>query len=128
MCKKDLEINGVFIPKGTAVMVPSFALHRDAKYWPKPDEFQPERFSKKNKENIDPYIYMPFGNGPRNCIGMRFALMNMKLALIRVLQNFSFHTCKETQIPLTLGTEAILQPEKPIILKVVTRDETIRGA
>ncbi|KAM6157324.1 cytochrome P450 3A14-like [Erethizon dorsatum] len=128
MSKKDFEINGVFIPKGTVVMVPSFALHRDSKYWPEPDEFHPERFSKKNKENIDPYIYMPFGNGPRNCIGMRFALMNIKLALIRVLQNFSFHPCKETQVPLILGPQALLQPEKPIILKVVSRDETIRGA
>ncbi|XP_021108186.1 cytochrome P450 3A14 [Heterocephalus glaber] len=128
MCKKDVEINGMFIPKGTVVMVPTFALQKDSKYWPEPDEFHPERFSKKNKENVDPYIYMPFGNGPRNCIGMRFALMNMKLALIRVLQNFSFQPCKETQIPLILATEGILKPKKPIILKVVSRDETIRGA
>ncbi|XP_010611147.1 cytochrome P450 3A14 isoform X1 [Fukomys damarensis] len=126
MCKKDVKINGVFIPKGTAVMVPMFVLQRDSKYWPEPDKFHPERFSKKNKENIDPYIYMPFGNGPRNCIGMRFALMNMKLALIRVLQNFSFHPCKETQIPVTLGRKILLKPEKAIILKVLPRDEAIR--
>lgn len=126
MCKKDVEINGVFIPKGTVVTVPMFVLQRDSKYWPEPDKFHPERFSKKNKESIDPYIYMPFGSGPRNCIGMRFALMNMKLALIRVLQNFSFHPCKETQIPVTLGKEIVLKPEKAIILKVVPRDEAIR--
>ncbi|NP_001166588.1 cytochrome P450 3A15 [Cavia porcellus] len=128
MSKKDFEINGMSFPKGTLVMIPSFALHRDSKYWPEPDEFRPERFSKKNKENIDPYIYMPFGNGPRNCIGRRMALMNLKLALIRLLQNFSFYPCKETQIPLRLSSEALLQPEKPLILKVVSRDETIRGA
>ena len=56
------------------------------------------RFSKKNKDSINPYTYLPFGTGPRNCIGMRFALMNMKLALVRVLQNFSFKPCKETQV------------------------------
>ena len=56
------------------------------------------RFSKENKGSIDPYVYMPFGNGPRNCIGMRFALMNMKLALTKLLQNFSFQPCKETQV------------------------------
>ncbi|XP_063089583.1 cytochrome P450 3A15 isoform X1 [Cavia porcellus] len=128
MSKKGFEINGMSFPKGTLVMIPSFALHRDSKYWPEPDEFHPERFSKKNKENIDPYIYMPFGNGPRNCIGRRMALMNLKLALIRLLQNFSFYPCKETQIPLRLSSEALLQPEKPLILKVVSRDETIRGA
>uniref|UniRef100_A0A8C0WB05 Cytochrome P450 3A n=1 Tax=Castor canadensis TaxID=51338 RepID=A0A8C0WB05_CASCN len=128
LCKTDVEINGVFIPKGTVVMVPSYALHRDPKLWQEPDEFHPERFSKQNKDSIDPYIYMPFGNGPRNCIGMRFALMNMKVALVRVIQNFTFKTCKETQIPVKLGKQGLLQAEKPIVLKVVPRDGIISGA
>uniref|UniRef100_A0A452RF28 unspecific monooxygenase n=1 Tax=Ursus americanus TaxID=9643 RepID=A0A452RF28_URSAM len=98
MCKKDVEISGVFIPKGTLVIVPTFSLHRDLDLWPEPEEFHPERFSKKNKDSINPYTYMPFGTGPRNCLGMRFAIMNMKLALVRVLQNFSFQPCKETQV------------------------------
>ncbi|XP_055454671.1 cytochrome P450 3A9-like isoform X2 [Psammomys obesus] len=124
VCKTDVEINGVFIPKGTVVMVPMFALHKDPKYWPEPEEFRPERFSKKNQDSINPYTYLPFGNGPRNCIGMRFALMNMKVALVRLLQNFSFQPCKETQIPLTFSKQGLLQPEKPVFLKVVSRDET----
>ncbi|ELW64871.1 cytochrome P450 3A4 [Tupaia chinensis] len=128
VCKKDVEINGLFIPKGVIVMIPSFALHRDPKYWPEPEEFRPERFSKKNKDNVNPYIYMPFGTGPRNCIGMRFALMNIKLALTRVMQNFSFKPCKETQIPLKLNKQGLIQPEKPIVLKVELRDATISGA
>uniref|UniRef100_A0A2K6MQ92 Cytochrome P450 3A n=1 Tax=Rhinopithecus bieti TaxID=61621 RepID=A0A2K6MQ92_RHIBE len=110
VCKKDVEINGIFIPKGVVVMIPSYVLHHDPKHWTEPEKFLPERFSKKNKDNIDPYIYTPFGNGPRNCIGMRFALMNMKLALIRVLQNFSFKPCKETQnitLLCSLNTEAV---------------------
>jgi cytochrome P450 family 3 subfamily A len=56
------------------------------------------RFSKENKGSIDPYLYMPFGIGPRNCIGMRFAFMTMKLALTKVMQNFSFQPCQETQV------------------------------
>uniref|UniRef100_A0A8C4LX98 unspecific monooxygenase n=1 Tax=Equus asinus asinus TaxID=83772 RepID=A0A8C4LX98_EQUAS len=127
-CKKDVELGGVFIPKGTVVMVPSFALHRDTELWPQPEEFHPERFSKENKDGINPYIYMPFGNGPRNCIGMRFALMNMKVAVVRVLQNFSFKPCKETQIPMKLVTYGFLQPEKPIVLKVESRAGTVSGA
>nr|XP_044998606.1 cytochrome P450 3A9-like isoform X3 [Jaculus jaculus] len=126
--KADVEINGVFIPKGTVVMIPSYALHRDPMCWPEPEEFRPERFSKKNKDNINPYIYMPFGNGPRNCIGMRFALMNMKLALVKILQNFSFQPCKETQIPLKIGKQGLLQAEKPIVLKIVSRDGLISAA
>ncbi|XP_008049707.1 cytochrome P450 3A5 isoform X2 [Carlito syrichta] len=128
VCKKDIEINRLFIPKGTVVMIPTYALHRDPKYWTEPEEFRPERFSKKNKDSIDPYIYLPFGTGPRNCIGMRFALMNMKLALVRVLQNFSFKPCKETQIPMKLGTKGLLHPEKPIVLRIESRDGTISGA
>ncbi|KAM4814478.1 cytochrome P450 3A9-like [Urocitellus parryii] len=128
VCKKDIEINGVPIRKGTVVMIPSFVLHRDPLHWPEPEEIRPERFSKQNKDSIDPYVYMPFGNGPRNCIGMRFALMNMKLALVEVMQNFSFQPCKETQIPLKLADQVILQSEKPIILKAVCRDGIISGA
>ncbi|XP_028362405.1 cytochrome P450 3A12-like isoform X1 [Phyllostomus discolor] len=128
VCKKDVEINGVFIPKGTVVMVPSFTLHRDPEYWSEPDEFRPERFSKSNKDSINPYIYMPFGNGPRNCIGMRFAFMNMKLAIVKVLQNFSFKTCKETQIPVELESQGIIKPRKPIVLMAELRNETISGA
>ncbi|KAM5131630.1 cytochrome P450 3A11-like [Callospermophilus lateralis] len=123
VCKKDVELNGVLIPKGTNVAIPIYSLHQNSTYWPEPEKFYPGRFSKKNKDSINPYVYMPFGNGPRNCIGMRFALMNMKLALIRLLQNFSFHPCKETQIPLKLSKTPFLQPEKPIVLKVVSRDE-----
>uniref|UniRef100_A0A8C0WCR7 unspecific monooxygenase n=1 Tax=Castor canadensis TaxID=51338 RepID=A0A8C0WCR7_CASCN len=128
LCKTDVEINGAFIPKGTVVMVPTYALHRDPKLWQEPEEFHPERFSKKNKDSIDPYIFMPFGNGPRNCLGMRFALMNMKVALIRVLQNFTFKPCKETQIPMKLSKQGFLQAEKPIVLKAVPRDGIISGA
>ncbi|XP_039700094.1 cytochrome P450 3A12 isoform X2 [Pteropus medius] len=128
MCKKDVEVNGVFIPKGTQVIVPSFVLHRDSALWPEPEEFRPERFSKKNKDSINPYIYLPFGTGPRNCIGMRFAMMNMKLAVVRVLQNFSFKPCEETQIPLEIVTQGIIRPQKPIVLKAELRDGTISGA
>ncbi|XP_032965879.1 cytochrome P450 3A12-like isoform X1 [Rhinolophus ferrumequinum] len=127
VCKKDVEIKGVLIPKGTVVMVPNFVLQRDSTFWPEPEEFHPERFSKENKDGINPYIYLPFGTGPRNCIGMRFALMNMKLAVVRVLQNFSFKPCKETQIPLELNTLALTQPQKPIVLKAELRDGTVNG-
>lgn len=58
------------------------------------------RFSKENKEGIDPYTFLPFGAGPRNCIGMRFALLVMKVAVVVLLQNFSFRPCKDTPVSL----------------------------
>ncbi|NWU27803.1 CP3A9 protein, partial [Dyaphorophyia castanea] len=123
-CKKDVEINGVTIPKGVVVTIPPYVLHRDPEYWPNPDEFRPERFSKENKESIDQYTYLPFGAGPRNCIGMRFALLTLKVAITSLLQHFTFQTCKETQIPIKLSSVGLLTPEKPIVLKLVPRTST----
>ncbi|XP_059717841.1 cytochrome P450 3A21-like [Haemorhous mexicanus] len=124
ICKKDVEINGVTIPKGVVVTIPPYVLHHNPEYWPNPDEFRPERFSKENKESIDPYTYLPFGAGPRNCIGMRFALLILKVAIVSLLQHFTFQTCKETQIPIKLSSVGLLTPEKPIILKLVPRTST----
>ncbi|XP_064414432.1 cytochrome P450 3A27-like [Latimeria chalumnae] len=121
VCKKSVEINGVTIPQGTVVQIPSHALHYDPVHWPNPEEFRPERFNKENKESQDPYAYLPFGAGPRNCIGMRFVLLLMKVAVVSILQKFSFNTCEETQVPLELSTNLLLQPKKPIVLKFVAR-------
>nr|XP_028561350.1 cytochrome P450 3A12-like isoform X2 [Podarcis muralis] len=123
LCKKDVEINGVTIPKGTLVMIPPYTLHRDPEYWPEPEEFRPERFSKENKDKIDPYTYLPFGAGPRNCLGMRFALVTMKVAIAILMQHFSFKVCDETPIPLEMSNEAFLVPKKPIVLKLVPRGD-----
>ncbi|KAG5854525.1 cytochrome P450 3A30-like [Anguilla anguilla] len=124
VCKKTVEINGVTIPKGTVVAIPTYALHRDPDLWSEPELFKPERFSKENKDSIDPYVYMPFGAGPRNCIGMRFALVLIKLAMVQILQNFSFATCDETEIPLELDIQGLLAPKNPVKLKLVPRGIT----
>ncbi|XP_050836242.1 cytochrome P450 3A12-like [Serinus canaria] len=121
VCKKTVELNGVTIAEGMVVLIPAFVLHRDPQYWPEPDEFRPERFSKENKEGIDPYTFLPFGAGPRNCIGMRFAHLVVKVAVVVLLQNFSFRPCKDTPIPLVLDSKGFMQPKKPIVLKMVPR-------
>ncbi|XP_060912815.1 cytochrome P450 3A40-like [Labrus mixtus] len=121
MAKASVEVNGMTIPKGTTVMIPVYTLHRDPTLWPEPDTFNPERFSKENKDNIDPYTFLPFGAGPRNCIGMRFALVMMKLAMVEILQDFSFVTCKETDVPLELGVDGFTTPKNPIKLKLEPR-------
>ncbi|XP_073713161.1 cytochrome P450 3A30 [Misgurnus anguillicaudatus] len=118
-CKKTVEVNGVTIPEDTLVGIPTYVLNRDPNLWESPDEFRPERFSPESKSEVNQYVFMPFGLGPRNCIGMRFALMIMKIFVVKLLQNFSVETCKETQIPLELN--ALLQPKVPITLKFIPR-------
>uniref|UniRef100_A0A672IU84 unspecific monooxygenase n=1 Tax=Salarias fasciatus TaxID=181472 RepID=A0A672IU84_SALFA len=104
VAKASVEINNLLIPKDMVVMVPVWPLHRNPEIWPEPEKFKPERFTKGNKETIDPYTYMPFGMGPRNCIGMRFALVSMKLVMTKILQRFSFSVCNETEVRLQMLT------------------------
>uniref|UniRef100_A0A672IWC4 unspecific monooxygenase n=1 Tax=Salarias fasciatus TaxID=181472 RepID=A0A672IWC4_SALFA len=123
VAKETVKINGVTVPKGMLVMVPVYALHRDPELWPEPEEFRPERFSKEKKQHINPYSYLTFGIGPRNCLGMRFALAAVKLALVEILQSYSFSVCEETEIPLKMSNAPILDTDSPIKLKVVKRPD-----
>uniref|UniRef100_A0A673ZJ26 unspecific monooxygenase n=1 Tax=Salmo trutta TaxID=8032 RepID=A0A673ZJ26_SALTR len=124
VAKKTVEINGIVIPKDCVVLVPTWTLHRDPEIWSDPEEFKPERFSKENKESIDPYTYMPFGAGPRNCIGMRFALIMIKLAMVEILQSFTFSVCDETEILLEMDKQFLLMPKRPIKLRLEPRSIT----
>jgi cytochrome P450 family 6 len=72
MCCKNVDFHnhGIQIEEGTAILIPVYGLHYDPDYFPDPDKFDPERFSEKNKSKIKPFTYLPFGEGPRNCIGI----------------------------------------------------------
>uniref|UniRef100_A0AAQ6AG76 unspecific monooxygenase n=1 Tax=Amphiprion ocellaris TaxID=80972 RepID=A0AAQ6AG76_AMPOC len=123
VAKGTVEINGIVIPKGMVVMVPTWPLHRDPDVWLEPEKFKPERFCKENKDSIDPYTYMPFGLGPRNCIGMRFALVMIRLALVEILRKYNFAVCKETEIPLEMDIQGLVAPKRPIKLKLTPRSQ-----
>ncbi|XP_062915029.1 cytochrome P450 3A24-like [Mobula hypostoma] len=124
VCKKDVKLNGVAIPKGTVVVVPVYVLHRDTKYWEEPEEFRPERFSKEEWKSSNSCILLPFGLGPRNCIAMRFAQFVIKMGLVSLLQRLTFVPCKETPVPLEIDVKGPMHPKKPIILKLVPRTKT----
>ncbi|XP_046574684.1 cytochrome P450 3A29-like [Haliotis rubra] len=117
----DIVISGVCIPKNTMVIAPVFAMNRDPNVFPDPDIFQPERFSTENKSRLGQYDFMPFGMGPRSCIGMRMAMVETKMGLARMLQHFKFVRSDQTQVPLTFRKSPLLQPEKGIWLKLQAR-------
>ncbi|XP_076332607.1 cytochrome P450 3A9-like isoform X2 [Tachypleus tridentatus] len=119
----ELGDTGITIPKGTIVQIPVHAIHHDPKYYPEPNTFDPERFLPENKKCRHPYTYLPFGAGHRNCVGMRFALLEAKLCLAHVLRNFRFHRCSETKVPLEYYNGLGLIQAKQVSLVVEKRAE-----
>ena len=119
---RDITICGVKIPKGTDVTIPVHAVHRNPAYWPDPEKFDPERFSPVNKDKIVPYSYMPFGIGPRNCIGMRLALAEVKITTVRMLQHVRLGVSENTEIPPKLDQGIVLKPLNGMWLKLIKRD------
>ncbi|CAG2114836.1 unnamed protein product, partial [Medioppia subpectinata] len=91
---------GITIPKGMLVNFNIEALHKNPEYYPNPDRWDPERFMPENRDQLVPYTYMPFGMGPRNCVGMRFALMEAKTTAAYLVNKFKFVRTDRTTVPL----------------------------
>ncbi|XP_031628978.1 probable cytochrome P450 6d4 [Contarinia nasturtii] len=93
-CVKDYQIPDTdkIIEKGDLIIFPSFAAHRDEKYYPNPENFDPERFNEQNSagKNQINRPYLPFGDGPRNCIGLRLGKMQVQVGLVIMLQKFKY--------------------------------------
>ncbi|RDD37240.1 Cytochrome P450 3A11 [Trichoplax sp. H2] len=119
--KKDTTINGVHFTKDLMIGIPVYAIHHNPKIWSNPEEFIPERFSPKEKAKHAPCSFLPFGNGPRNCVGMRLALLEAKLALVKIMQKFEMRAVPETEIPLTLRSGNTISPINGVIVGVSRR-------
>lgn len=91
---------GIMIPKGCVVAVPLYAMHHDPEYFPDPHTFRPERFIGDNLANIRPYTYLPFGAGPRNCVGMKLGLQASKMAVLQSVRIAQFVRTDKTKVPL----------------------------
>ena len=91
---KDERLGDYRIKKGTMIGISIFEMHRNIKYWQNPEQFLPDRFSEQNRKNTAPY-YMPFGAGPRLCIGNNFAMFEMQLVVQNILKNYTITTNKK---------------------------------
>ena len=117
VCKKDVEVKGLLIKKGTYIQMPIQAAHLHEEFFPEPHKFKPERFL--NNEML-PYTFRAFSGGPRVCLGQRFALIEMKIGMAKLLQKFKIDTCPETKLELKPGDQFILNYEE-IYLKLTPR-------
>ncbi|KAK4878614.1 hypothetical protein RN001_011120 [Aquatica leii] len=120
-CSKDYQIpnTNVVLKKDTAILISIFGLQHDPEYFPEPEKFDPERFSPENKEKLTPFSYMPFGEGPRLCIGLRFAFLQMKIALSMLLKDYKFSINEKTELPLKINPKGfVMSPMASIWLDV----------
>nr|XP_032516872.1 cytochrome P450 6k1-like [Danaus plexippus plexippus] len=87
-----LPNGNIVVEKDTKIFIPVYELHHDEKYFPDPEAYKPERFSRENKHEIIEFTYLPFGKGNRTCIGMQYAHMQIKTGLVHMLRHFTVHT------------------------------------
>ncbi|ALC42185.1 Cyp6a8, partial [Drosophila busckii] len=106
------------IERGTQVILPACAYHRDEDLYPNPEKFDPERFSPEMVAARDSVEWLPFGDGPRNCIGMRFGQMQTRIGLTQLIRNFKFTVCDKTEQKLTYDPKSIVLSVNGIYLRV----------
>ncbi|XP_055549737.1 cytochrome P450 4d1-like [Wyeomyia smithii] len=120
-CVKEVTIEGKTIPAGANIIIGIFYMGRDPNYFERPLEFIPERFEgEKSVEKFNPYKYIPFSAGPRNCIGQKFALNEMKSVLSKLLRHYEFILPVNSDEPV-LASELILKPDRGVPLQIRRR-------
>ncbi|XP_077559276.1 cytochrome P450 3A14-like isoform X3 [Haemaphysalis longicornis] len=103
--KEDFEYNGIMFKAGTCFMVPLYQVQRDPRYWTNPSEFDPDRFSGDNDAVLR---HMPFGVGPRNCVGMRLALLKIRYTIARLLQKYRLELGPSQKGTMEVGQYAMV--------------------
>ncbi len=119
---KDDVINGYPVPAGSSVMVSPYVIHRNPRYWPDPDKFDPSRFLPEQQDQRPKFSYIAFGGGPRSCIGGNFAMMEMQIVITMLLQ--AFYLDLAPQPPIEREAVISIRPKQGI--RFTTRN--IQGA
>ncbi len=117
--KDDTTVTGYELKAGTRVMASIYLSHRDERYWDEPLRFNPDRFGPEG-ERVPPFTYVPFGGGPRVCIGATFAQVEAKVVLARILQQFTLESDGRKVHPYMGAT---LEPHPGVFLRVQRRDQ-----
>jgi cytochrome P450 len=118
---EDVTVGEWEIPKGSLIVVSTYALHRDWRFFPEPEQFNPDRFAAGWEERIPRFAYLPFGGGPRVCIGNGLAVMEARLVLATVAQRCKLLLESNTEIaPKQLVT---LRPSREVRMRIEKRPD-----
>jgi cytochrome P450 len=117
---EDINIGGFEVPKGSLVTGNSYAMHHDARFFDDPERFNPERFAPGWEERIPRYAYLPFGAGPRVCIGNAFAMMEARLVLATIAQRVKLSL--QSPDPIAPAQLVTVRPSKPVMMRLERRD------
>ncbi|XP_026481487.1 probable cytochrome P450 6a13 [Ctenocephalides felis] len=110
-CTQECTLPGkssedITLHPGDAVVIPVYSIHHDPEFYSDPEKFDPERFTEEEKTSRHSYAFLGFGAGPRTCLGMRFALLQMKVALMSAVKNFELSVNSKTKEPLVFDSKS----------------------
>lgn len=118
---EDVDCGDYVLPAGVDVYFFTAALHRDPSLYPNPDQFDPERFTYENAKARHPFSFVPFAAGPRNCIGQRFAMSEMKIVLSHLLRRFELRVPKGSE-KIEFVFETLLKPLGKVKMDFIPRE------
>ncbi|KAL1466000.1 hypothetical protein MTO96_026948 [Rhipicephalus appendiculatus] len=125
VCDKDTALAGFTVPAGAHILLPTWHVHHNPDVWPDAHRFIPDRFlsGMAHEDRRNPAAFVPFGLGPRECIGRRFALLELKTALAKLVSMYVFSVCDETDDPMKFIVPSVtVNPARNIMLQVKRRN------
>ncbi|GFO10394.1 cytochrome p450 3a9 [Plakobranchus ocellatus] len=124
---EERQYGDVKVTAGMNVLANVWALHRDPDFWDDPETFNPDRWlGDQNAKRKSSFTYLPFGAGPRHCIAMRFATIEAKITMVKIVQNFQISKARDTKDDLDLISRGAIVPENEVNVKLIKRVTGIR--
>ena len=116
---EDFDLDAYRIPAGSNIVMSQWIMHHDSRFFPQPDEFDPDRWSSAACQNLPRFAYFPFGGGPRQCIGASFAMNEIMLILTSILRRYRL--VRVHNDPVLPVPSLTLRPRSPILMRLEAR-------